>query len=200
MIPRPNHNDEIYKNPDKQPIYNTSEDSLPPHTNSFFIVNETQNSSPRLIRGTFSKIPQDSSILSASGLQFGLVVQPFAEFLPQEREIPKVESPDGIFRCKRCSSYINSKYSIDFDKMNKRIAVCNICSCHNELDSNNPTVKSDYFNNSANVPELCCPTVDFHAPSTMKHNFTFEPHYIFMIDVTQASIDCGVPAYVIILI
>jgi hypothetical protein len=73
------------------PTYDTNEDTIPPHSSTYYIVNETQNSSCRLVRSSLTKIPTDQSTLNSSSLMFGLYCQPFAEFLEQEREIPKVE-------------------------------------------------------------------------------------------------------------
>lgn len=196
VVPRPNHFDEIYKNPDDQPIYNTNEDNLPPYSNTHFFVNETGNSTPRIIRSTLNRIPSDLTFIQNTNLMFGFVMQPFAEFLSNEKEIPKVEVTEGIFRCKRCEGYINNKWKIDFNKNNKRIAVCNLCDYQNELDTTNPKVKSEYFNSSIPVPELSTPTVDFMVPNNMKHQVDFVPHYIFMIDVSSISSEAGLPNYV----
>ena len=74
VIPRPTFHDEVYKNEQKYPIYNTNETATPPPlTNTFFIVNETQNSSPRYIRSSLNKIPCDQSKLSNSSLNFGIL-------------------------------------------------------------------------------------------------------------------------------
>jgi len=123
-------------------------------------------------------------------------MQPFAEFTSIEKEIPKVEVPDGIFRCKRCEAYINNKFKIDFNSNNKRVALCNLCSYQNELDQTNPKIKSEYFNSSVAAPELTSPIIDFIAPNNMKHTVPFEPHYIFMIDVSNIAIEAGLPSYV----
>jgi protein transport protein SEC24 len=124
--------------------------------------------------------------------------QPFAEFSENEKEIPKVETNEAIYRCRRCSSYINSKYEITYSKSNKPIAICNLCACENELDSSKPSVKNEYFNsNVSSVPELSNPTIDFYAPQNMKHTTPFQPHYLFMIDISQISVDLGLPAYVL---
>lgn len=128
---------------------------------------------------------------------FGLYAQPFAEIPENEGDIPKVEVNEQIFRCRRCNSYINSKYEITYSKNNRSVAICNLCSCENELDSTKPWVKSEYFSSSvSSVPELSIPTIDFMAPPSMKHTTPFAPHYIFMIDISSLSYDLGLPAYV----
>ncbi|MFO0515230.1 MAG: Sec23/Sec24 zinc finger-containing protein [bacterium] len=171
-------------------------DNLPPYSNTHCFITETQNSTPRIIRSTLTRLPSEYSVVQSTNLMLGFVMQPFAEFLPQERTIPKVEVPEGIFRCKTCESYINNKYKIDFNKLNKRCATCNLCGSQNELDTTNPKVKPEYFNNNLSVPELLSPTVDFIAPNNMKHTNPFYPHYIFLIDLSKISVEVGLPNYV----
>ena len=91
-IPRPNHLDDVYKNTNKENIYSTNDDIIPPYPTINYSVKETQNSSCRFIRSSLTKIPQDQSTLNNSGLQFSLYLQPFAEINEQEKETPKVES------------------------------------------------------------------------------------------------------------
>jgi len=90
-IPRPNQLDEIYRNPNKQNIFNTNEDLVPPHPNISYVVEETQNSSCRFIRPTLNKLPLDQSNLNTSNILFSLYLQPFAEISDKEKEIPKVK-------------------------------------------------------------------------------------------------------------
>jgi hypothetical protein len=104
---------------------------------------------------------------------------------------------EEIFRCRFCHSYINSKYEITYNKSNKRVAVCNICLNETELDTSKSFVKSDYFGSDiAGVPELSFPTVDFEAPTKMKHTIPFYPHYLFLIDISSLSIDLSLATYV----
>lgn len=91
MIPRPNQFDEIYRSTSKSNIYSTDEESLPPYTTVNYRVEETQNSSCRFVRSSFSKLPTEQSFFSNSSMVFGLYFQPFAELEEGEREIPKVE-------------------------------------------------------------------------------------------------------------
>jgi protein transport protein SEC24 len=129
---------------------------------------------------------------------FGLYCQPFAELGEDEKPIPVVQSDEGIFRCKRCQAYINSKYEMGYSNNNKQTATCNICSCPNELDSGKNIVKNEYFgSNFSLVPELSCPTIDFTAPTTMKHANPFRPQYLFMIDISQVSYDLGFYNYIL---
>jgi len=127
----------------------------------------------------------------------GLYIQPFAELKEGENPVPKVEVNDIIYRCRRCSGYLNSKFNITYNKLNKRIAICNLCNCENELDPSKPGVKSEYFNtNISDVPELSSPTIDYYAPANLKHANEFKPHYMFMIDISYISKQMGFSAYV----
>ena len=198
QIPRPNQLDEIYMNNEKMPIYETNIATPPPHPISFFSAKETQNSSPRFIRSTLNSVPLSQSLLNETNLLFGLCIQPFAEIPEHEEQIPKVESGDTIFRCKQCKSYINNKYNICYSQQNKQIAVCNLCQYENEFDSTKPGIKNDYFNSDySGCPELVKPTIDFIAPNNFTSKKKFEPHYLFMIDITENSYTIGLPSYVL---
>lgn len=97
-IPRPNQLEDIYKNTNKGNSYTTNDDIIPPYPTINYNVEETQNSSCRLIRSSLTKIPQDQSVLNNSNLQFSLYLQPFAEPNDQEKEAPKVESKNKFLK------------------------------------------------------------------------------------------------------
>jgi protein transport protein SEC24 len=198
VIPRPRHIEEFYKNPsNKSYIFDTNEDSLPPNTTSNFIVKETSNSSPRLIRSSMIKLPLDQDILNKSNLVFGLNVQPFAELLEGDTAIPRIEVTDDILRCSRCSTYINNKFEMKFVGNNKRVAICNCCQYHIELITSNTKVKSEYLATDISfVPELSCPTIDFVAPPKFLPKYSFSPSYGIFIDISQQSLDVGFASYV----
>lgn len=127
----------------------------------------------------------------------GLYFQPFAELINGEKEIPKVEVQEQIFRCKFCAAYINSKFEIKFNRANKRVITCNLCLNENELDPSKPGVKNEYFNSqTSEIPELTVPTLDFNAPPNLKHSVNFSPHYIFLIDSSQISKEISFTSYV----
>ena len=198
QIPRPNQYDEIYFNNEKMPFYETNIGNTPPHSTTFYSVKETQNSSCRYIRPTLNAIPISQSLLNETNLLFGICVQPFAEIPDYEEQIPKVQSGNQIFRCKQCQGYINNKYNISYSNQNKQVAICNLCQYENELDVNNPGIKSDYLSSDySNCPELLKPTIDFIAPTNFKSSKLFIPHYLFMIDISENSYQLGLPSYVI---
>lgn len=92
---------------------------------------------------------------------------------------------------------MNSKYVLGYGKGNRRVATCNLCGCQNDLEAAKAMIKADYFySDTSNIPELTNPTIDYVAPKGMKHTVPFLPHYIFMLDISQHSIDLGLPSYV----
>ena len=94
VIPRPNQFDQVYRSVRKDVIFNTDEDTLPPHSTAYYNVHQTHNSSCRYVRPTLTRLPCDQSFLNNSSVIYGLHFQPFAEHLDFEDEVPKVE---GIF-------------------------------------------------------------------------------------------------------
>ena len=79
QIPHPNNNDEIYLNLEKNPIYETNMNTLPPYSTSHYVVKETGNSSYTFIRFILNYIPNSQLLLNESNLLFGICIQPFAE-------------------------------------------------------------------------------------------------------------------------
>ncbi len=92
-IPRPNTNDDIYNNSDKTHYFQTEDyvKNMVPFSNSYFIVNETENSSLRFIRPSINRIPTTMGDINNSGLIYGLYIQPFALQEQGEFVIPSVE-------------------------------------------------------------------------------------------------------------
>ena len=226
VIPRPNFSEEIYKNEDNLPIYKTNETNiLPPFVTSYYIVNETENSSPRLVRSSLNKLPCEKEVIDESGLVFALYFQPFAQssnnsttfpdsnnsypcpsknstsYNMSEKDITKVQIEEQIFRCKFCKAYINSKFKIKY-KGNIRSFNCNICFNDTEIDINSTKlgVKLDYFKSTIDgivndVPELNEPTIDFKIPL---QNPDREPEqgYRKVTDMRQGPGNVIVPGYV----
>ena len=196
-IPRPSQENDIYMNKDKTPLYETNIGNLPPYSNSFYFVKETQNSSCNYIRPTFNKVPTSQSFLDETGLSFGLCVQPFFDD-SLSSQIPKVKIVENIFRCKKCHSYINNKYNITYSKFNKQIAICNLCHNENEFNINVEGVKDEYLNNNnISCLELINPTIDFIVPKKFESKKKFIPHYLFMIDISETSYQLGFAIHVL---
>ena len=197
-IPRPSQEKEIYLNKENLPIYETNLSTSLPFSTKFYTVKETKNSSCKFIRPTINAIPTSPSFFDETGLPFGICVRPFYQINKNESQIPKIQNNGHIFRCEKCKSYINNKYKFTYSKLNKQIAICNLCHHENDLNINFQGIKNEYLNNNdTSCLELINPTIDFIAPQNFKSKKTFVPHYLFMIDISETSYQLGLPSYII---
>jgi len=197
-IPRPSQEKEIYLNKENLPIYETNLSTSLPFSTKFYTVKETKNSSCKFIRPTINAIPTSPSFFDETGLPFGICVRPFYQINKNESQIPKIQNNGHIFRCEKCKSYINNKYKFTYSKLNKQIAICNICHHENDLNINFQGIKNEYLNNNdTSCLELINPTIDFIAPQNFKSKKIFVPHYLFMIDISETSYQLGLPSYII---
>ena len=190
VLPHPCEFEDYFLNQNNQNIYETKVGSHPPHSITQYAVNETENSSCRLIRSSLIKFPTAQNLLNNIGIPFGLYCQPFADFSDNEKEIPKVDASKGFFRCRNCNAYANNKCNLIYNK-GKRILICNICKTENTIENN------DLFNNEENI-ELISPTIDYIPPEAMiKKLKKFVPHYCVMIDISNISCQLGFPNYIL---
>ena len=197
-IPRPSQEKEIYLNKENLPIYETNLSTNLPFSTKFYTVKETKNSSCKFIRPTINAIPTSPSFFDETGLPFGICVRPFYQINKNESQIPKIQNNGHIFRCEKCKSYINNKYKFTYSKLNKQIAICNLCHHENDLNINFQGIKNEYLNNNdTSCLELINPTIDFIAPQNFKSEKIFVPHYLFMIDISETSYQLGLPSYII---
>ena len=197
-IPRPSQEKEIYLNKENLPIYETNLSTNLPFSTKFYTVKETKNSSCKFIRPTINAIPTSPSFFDETGLPFGICVRPFYQINKNESQIPKIQNNGHIFRCEKCKSYINNKYKFTYSKLNKQIAICNLCHHENDLNINFQGIKNEYLNNNdTSCLELINPTIDFIAPQNFKSKKIFVPHYLFMIDISETSYQLGLPSYII---
>ena len=190
-IPHPSEFEDYYLNINQENIFSTSVGRHPPHSISKYIVNETENSSCRLIRSSLIKFPTDQSLLNKTGILFGLYCQPFAEYNEKEKKIPKVYASQGFFRCKNCNAYANNKCKLIYKDIGNRKLICNICNTENDV------LNDDLFNNEENI-ELISPTIDYIPPETMTNKIKkFIPHYCIMIDISEIAFELGFPNYIL---
>ena len=190
-IPHPSEFEDYYLNNNNDNFFITSVGNHPPHSISKFIVNETENSSCRLIRSSLIRFPTDQGLLNKTGILFGLYCQPFADYNEREKLIPKVDASKGFFRCKNCNAYANNKCKLIYKDIGQRVLMCNICNAENIINND------DLFNNEENV-ELIYPTIDYTPPETMTQKLKkFIPHYCIMIDISNISFELGFPNYIL---
>lgn len=168
--------------------------SIPPPATSDYIVRDTGNCSPRYMRCTINQIPCTSDLLTTSGMQLALMVQPLALPHPNEEPIQVVDfGESGPVRCSRCKGYINP--FMRFIDQGRRF-ICNLCGFTDETPR-------DYHCNlgpdgrrrdADDRPELCKGTVEFVASKEYMVRDPMPAVFFFLVDVSMNAIQTGATA------
>ncbi|KAJ1256697.1 hypothetical protein BS78_K333200 [Paspalum vaginatum] len=168
--------------------------TVPPAASSEFIVKDTGNCSPRLMRCTVNQIPCTGDLLTTSAMPLALMVQPFALPHPSEEPIQLVDFGEmGPIRCSRCKAYINP--FMRFVDQGRHF-ICNLCGFRNDTPR-------DYMCNlgpdgrrrdADERPELCRGTVEFVATKEFLVRDPMPAVYFFLIDVSMNAVQTGATA------
>ncbi|XP_061990239.1 protein transport protein SEC24 C-like isoform X2 [Rosa rugosa] len=166
----------------------------PPPATSDYIVRDTGNCSPRNMRCTINQIPCTADLLTTSGMQLALLVQPLALPHPSEEPIQVVDlGESGPVRCSRCKGYINP--FMKFIDQGRQF-ICNLCGFTDETPR-------DYHCNlgpdgrrrdADDRPELCRGMVEIVAPKEYTVRDPMLAMYFFLIDVSMNAIQTGATA------
>ncbi|KAJ9547905.1 hypothetical protein OSB04_020448 [Centaurea solstitialis] len=167
QIPRPIPNSSVLLHETRQ----GNQANPPPPATSEFIVKDTGNCSPRYMRCTINQIACTSDLLTTSGMQLALLVQPLA--LPHQSEEP-IQIVDlgesGPVRCSRCKGYINP--FMKFIDQGRRF-ICNFCGPDGRR------------RDADERPELCRGTVEFVATKEFMVRDPMPAVFFFLIDVSM---------------
>ncbi|CAH2077179.1 unnamed protein product [Thlaspi arvense] len=166
----------------------------PPPATSDYIVRDTGNCSPRYMRCTINQIPCTVDLLSTSGMQLALMVQPLALSHPSEEPIQVVDFGEGgPVRCSRCKGYINP--FMKFIDQGRKF-VCNFCGYTDETPRDyHCNLGPDGRRRDADErPELCRGTVEFVATKEYMVRDPMPAVYFFLIDVSMNAIQTGATA------
>ncbi|XP_059451027.1 protein transport protein SEC24 C-like [Corylus avellana] len=166
----------------------------PPPATSDYIVRDTGNCSPRYMRCTISQIPCTADLLTTSGMQLALLVQPLALPHPSEEPIQVVDfGESGPVRCSRCKGYINP--FMKFIDQGRRF-ICNLCGYTDETPREyHCNLGPDGRRRDADErPELCRGTVEFVATKEYMVRDPMPAVYFFLIDVSMNAIQTGATA------
>ncbi|KAM0860659.1 hypothetical protein ACQ4PT_046397 [Festuca glaucescens] len=168
--------------------------AVPPAASSEFIVKDTGNCSPRLMRCTMNQIPCTGDLVTTSGMPLALLVQPFALPHPSEEPIQLVDFGEmGPIRCSRCKAYINP--FMRFVDQGKNF-ICNLCGFSNDTPR-------EYLCNlgpdgrrrdADDRPELCRGTVEFIASKEFLVREPMPAVYFFLVDVSMNAVHTGATA------
>lgn len=166
----------------------------PPPATSDYIVRDTGNCSPRYMRCTIGQIPCTSDLLTTSGMQLALLVQPLALPHPSEEPIQVVDfGESGPLRCSRCKGYVNP--FMKFIDQGRRF-ICNLCGFTDETPRDyHCNLGPDGRRRDADErPELCRGTVEFVATKEYMVRDPMPAVYFFLIDVSMNAIQTGATA------
>jgi len=169
-------------------VYPTMERHLPPPATIPFIAHDQGNSSPKFARLTLNKIPSTSESLASTALPLGMILQPLAPLQDGEQPVPVLDFGDaGPPRCRRCRTYINP--FMTFRSGGNKL-VCNMCNFPNDVapEYYAPTDPSGVRVDRLQRPELMLGTCEFLVP---KEYWAKEPvglRWLFLVDVSQASL------------
>ena len=170
-------------------VYPTMEKHNPPPAAIPFLAHDQGNSSPKYARLTINNIPSTAESLASTALPLGLVLQPFAPLQDGEQSIPVLDFGEiGPPRCRRCRTYINP--FMTFRSGGNKL-VCNMCNFPNDVSPEYfaPTDAAGVRVDRAQRPELTMGTVEYLVP---KEYWAKEPvglRWLFLIDVSQESIN-----------
>ncbi|XP_042060142.1 protein transport protein Sec24-like At4g32640 isoform X1 [Salvia splendens] len=166
----------------------------PPPATSDYIVKDTGNCSPRYMRCTINQVPLTVDLLSTSGMQLSLLVQPLALPHPSEEPIHVVDfGESGPVRCSRCKGYINPL--VKFIDQGRRF-ICNLCGFMDETPRDyHCNLGPDGRRRDADErPELCRGTVEFVATKEYMVRDPMPAVFFFLIDVSMNATQTGATA------
>jgi len=166
---------------------------LPFATQRFRVI-DGGSCSPRFMRSTMQKIPQNASELKNTGLPFGICISPLTEVDPRDQPnfVPQVDFGEhGPVRCTRCQSYVNP--FVTFVDNGKNFS-CNMCGLLNAVPSWY-TCSLDGFGRRRDIqqrPELTLGSVDFVANKSFHIREPKPISFVFVIDTSNSATSQGV--------
>ncbi|KAG4907429.1 hypothetical protein AAZX31_20G097600 [Glycine max] len=190
QIPRPTPGSSVILHDTRQ----GNQATIPPPATSDFIVRDTGNCSPRYMKSTINQIPFTADLLTTSGMQLAMLVQPLALPHPSEEPIQVVDfGESGPVRCSRCKAYINP--FMKFIDQGRRF-ICNLCGFSDETPRDyHCNLGPDGRRRDADErPELCRGTVEFVATKEFMVRDPMPAVYFFLIDVSMNAVQTGATA------
>ncbi|PGH26610.1 protein transporter SEC24 [Polytolypa hystricis UAMH7299] len=151
----------------------------------------TANCPPKFVRSTLNAVPTTHSLLKKSRLPFALVIQPYGSLHDSEDSVPIV-SDQVISRCRRCRSYINP--FVTFLDHGHRWR-CNMCALTNDVpQAFDWDAAAQQGLDRWQRPDLNHAVVEFVAPQEYMVRPPQPLVYLFLIDVSYASVTSGLLA------
>lgn len=176
--------------------FNVAELDLPPPSiilppNSSVTSSLNSNCPHKYVRSTLNAVPTTQSLLKKSKLPFALVIQPYTSLHDVDDPVPIVQD-QVISRCRRCRSYINPFVTFLDHGHRWRCSMCNLTNdVPQAFDWDASAQKSiDRWQR----PELNHAVVEFVAPQEYMVRPPQPLVYLFLFDISFASISSGLLA------
>ncbi|KAA3672589.1 protein transport protein SEC24 [Paragonimus westermani] len=166
---------------------------VPPLVSTEFSCRDEGNCNPRFIRSSLYAIPTSSDLLKTVGIPFTLTISPFAAPHPDDQPILVSDMGEqGPVRCVRCRAYMSP--FVCFLDGGRRFQ-CPLCNGLTEV----PTTYFAHLDHTGrrtdtyHRPELCLGSYELMATAEYCKNNELPkpPVFIFLLDVSQASIRSG---------
>ncbi|KAJ1663496.1 COPII subunit [Coemansia sp. RSA 1813] len=159
---------------------------LPPNTQC--VPSQHATCPPSHKRSTLNAVPKTDKLLKKTKLPFGMIITPFKS---QDEGDAPIPTATEIVRCRRCRTYINP--FVLFVEGGRRWK-CNLCGLNNDVplyfDYDSATqMQKDRWRR----PDLNHSVIEFIAPAEYMVRPPMPPVYVFIIDVSYASVQLGVP-------
>ncbi|RDX93911.1 Protein transport protein Sec24-like, partial [Mucuna pruriens] len=190
QIPRPTPGSSVILHETRQ----GNQATIPPPATSDYIVRDTGNCSPRYMKCTINQIPFTADLLTTSGMQLAMIVQPLSLPHPSEEPIQVVDfGESGPVRCSRCKAYINP--FMKFIDQGRRF-ICNLCGFSDETPRDyHCNLGPDGRRRDADErPELSRGTVEFVATKEFMVREPMPAVFFFLIDVSMNAVQTGATA------
>lgn len=155
--------------------------SFPPPPITLPLPNPELMASTDYFRASLNVVPKTSSVYKKSKLPFNLVVRPYTG-LTDEEEIFPISEDTSIIRCRRCRAYLNPFVEL---KNNNSKWRCNMCMLLNDIPKIGEITARGEMNNLH---------YEFRAPSEYAARPPEALTYVFILDVSQTSIQSGLLA------
>ncbi|VEU20375.1 DEKNAAC101120 [Brettanomyces naardenensis] len=166
----------------------TFENVSPPPAGTQYVVTDQGNASPKFARMSLYSIPATRTLLDATSLPLGMLLQPFA---PTTEPVPEADftSASAVPRCRRCRAYVNPAMQQTGYQM-----VCNLCGFTSPVPNDyistvdSAGVRSDFYQR----PELHAGVYDLKVPKDYFLDSDGQPpnilHHVFLIDLCRSAV------------
>ena len=161
--------------------YNTNNLEVPPSSTVPYTAVDGGIVSPKLMRSTMYRVPQNYSIHQSSKIPMGLIVQPLADIGEGEVELPTAEwATEGPVRWTICGGYVNPGTMF---LENGTKAKCNFCGSIFPVSD----TKYSFVTDKSTIPELYYGSYEFNVCGKYCYYDAVNPIYVFIIDVSNET-------------